>query len=131
MKLEDNYYILLIPKLRLWVPLGCTLEERANPQPVDIDIKIDFLNEPTGCQSDKLTDVVCYDTLSKKISKAVTTRSFNLIEFLAAYIFEVIASQVKQQCIVEVSVAKPNHPVLGVNAPIVFKYAKKINQNSP
>ena len=133
MQFED-FYELFIPGLRLWVSLGCGVEEKTNPQPVDIDIRINFPQEPIGCHSDRLSDVVCYKFLTELIIESVKNRSFNLIEFLAAHIFEAIVKQTKQLglegSILEIAVTKPNHPVPHVQKGIVFKYCRRLSHKS-
>jgi len=54
------------------------VEEKFNLQPVDIDIKISFLNEPIGCQSDQLSQVLCYSMVVERITEKLKNRSFNL-----------------------------------------------------
>jgi FolB domain-containing protein len=126
-----DFYELFIPGLRLWVSLGCGVEEKTNLQPVDIDIKIDFPQEPIGCHSDQLGDVVCYKTLTELVIESVKNRSFDLIEFLAAHIFEAITKQLRLEgSVVEIVVTKPNHPVPHVQKGIVFKYCRRLSQKS-
>ena len=36
--------------------LGCSAEERATPQPVDLDLAVRFAELPAACESDKLED---------------------------------------------------------------------------
>lgn len=88
-----EHYTLLIPGLHLWVSLGCSPEERFKPQLVEIDILIRFVEQPLGCQSDKLSDVCCYDTIVKELIASTKHQSFHLIEFLAARIFDLVAAQ--------------------------------------
>jgi len=126
-----HYSELSIPGLRLWISLGCSAEERATPQPVDIDIKIQFAQELLGCSTDKLSDVVCYDTLVKQVINALQNRSFHLIEFLAAFIFAAVEKQLqKAEAIVEVTVTKAHHPVPHVQKGIAFKYCRRVSQKS-
>lgn len=127
----EDYYELLIPGLRLWISLGCSVEERTNLQPVDIDIRIHFSKAPLGCHSDRIADAVCYGTLVEKVIAAIRGQSFNLIEAMAARIFETIAAQPNLGgTFVEVLVAKPNHPVPDVQKGMVFKYGRHIPQKS-
>lgn len=124
----ESVYELFVPGLRLWASLGCSREEQANPQPVDIDIRIRFPQEPAGCRSDRLQDVVCYQTLTEWIVESMKNRSFHLIEFLAAHIFKVMAMEPNLSgAVVEIAVAKPNHPVPHVQKGIVFKYCRKLS----
>lgn len=110
--------------------MGCSSEERAKSQPIDVHIKISFFNEPPGCQSDLLTHVICYKSIVKSVTNAVSGHSFNLIEFVAAYIYNTIASQPMPNGVLEVSIAKPHHPLADVHDPIVFKYARRLPQKS-
>jgi FolB domain-containing protein len=124
--LNSECFELFIPKLRLWVSLGCNEGEKDHLQPVDVDIKIEFLKEPIGCKSDQITDVHCYKTLSDKLVKAVESRSFNLIESLAAHLFEVAATFFyAEECIIEIAVEKPYHLIFHVGKGISFKYRKR------
>jgi dihydroneopterin aldolase len=126
-----HYSELSIPGLRLWISLGCSEEERATPQPVDIDIKIQFVQELLGCSTDKLSDVVCYDTLVKKVIAALQNRSFHLIEFLAASIFAAVEKQLHQiEAIIGVTVTKAHHPVPHVQKGIAFKFCGRVSQKS-
>ncbi len=126
-----DFYELLIPGLRLWVFLGCGVEEKTNPQPVDVNIRINFPQEPIGCHSDQLRDVVCYKSLTELVIESVKNRSFDLIEFLAAHVFEAITTQFGLGgSVVEVVVTKPNHPVPHVQKGIVFKYCRRLPQKS-
>ena len=122
---------LLIPSLRLWLSLGCSEAERAVPQPVDIDIRIKFMNMLPGCYSDKLEEVVCYHTLTQSVITFLQKKSFHLIEFLAARIFESVEQHLKSiDAVIEVAVTKPNHPVPHIHKGVVFKYCRRVSQKS-
>jgi FolB domain-containing protein len=126
-----NYSELFIPGLRIWISLGCSPEERATQQPIDIDIKIKFINELPGCSSDQLADVVCYHTLTEQVIGAIQNQSFHVIEFLAARIFASVEKQLHSiDAIVEIAVTKPHHPVPHVQKGIVFTYCRRVSQKS-
>ena len=126
-----NHNELIIKGLRLWVALGCSVEEKTNLQPVDIDIKIDFINELKGSQTDSIADVYCYSTLVGLVFDEINSQSFNLVEFLATKVFAVIETFLgSEEAYVEVSVSKPNHPVMHVNNGIVFRYSRRTPQKS-
>lgn len=125
----SDHFEMLIDGLRFWVSLGCSTEEKSNPQPVDIHIKFHFFNEPAGCCSDQISDVICYKTIVDSISISLQNRSFNLIESLAKHIFDTIAEQLKtQDAAIEVTIAKPHHPVMNVHRPTSFKYARRLSK---
>jgi FolB domain-containing protein len=127
----EDFYELLIPGLRLWISLGCSVEEKANPQPVDVDIKIKFSKEPLGCRSDQLADVLCYKTIVEDVLAFTKGKSFNLIEALAERIFHCISKQTNlENALVEVAITKPNHPVPHVHKGMVFRYCRRLPQKS-
>lgn len=128
-----EYSELIIPGLRLWLSLGCSPEERAVPQPVDIDVRIKFFQELPGCSSDHLHDVLCYHTLVEHVTASIQHHSCHLIEYLAKRIFTLIEdkfSSILQDALMEISVTKPNPPVPNVQRGITFKYARRVPQKS-
>lgn len=54
---------LSITHLRLWLHLGCSEEEKFLPQPVAIDIEVEFSKCPEGAFSDRPDEVICYASL--------------------------------------------------------------------
>ena len=98
---------------------------------MDIDIRIKFTNMLPGCYSDKLEEVVCYHTLIEIVIASLQKKSFHLIEFLAARIFESVEQQLKSiDAVIEVAVTKPNHPVPHIHKGVVFKYCRRVSQKS-
>lgn len=96
-----------------------------------MDIGIAFSQEPLGCRSDDLVDVFCYKMIAEKVIESVKGKSFHLIEFLAAYIFEALIKHFSLEgAILEIRVTKPHHPVAYVQKGIVFKYRRRVPQKS-
>ncbi len=117
--------------MRLWVSLGCSAEEKANPQPVDVNININFSKEPVGCRSDQLSDVCCYKIVTEQVVDSVKNKSFSLIESLALHIFEVVAEYLSSENdVIEIVISKPNHPVPLVHQPIMFRYCRRLTKRS-
>ena len=73
---------LSLNSLRIQVKLGCSAEERMNPQYVRFDIRVRFPSRPEGCLSDRLVDTVCYAELSEIVRKVSTAKEYDLIEKL-------------------------------------------------
>ncbi len=122
---------LTIPGIRLWISLGCSEAERAIPQPIDVDIQIQYLNELPGCETDQLVDVVCYHTLLLRINELMENRSFHLVERVTKVIFEGVEKHLGSiDAILEVSVTKPHHPIPNVQKGITFTYRRKLSQKS-
>jgi dihydroneopterin aldolase len=90
---------------------GVSAEERAEPQPFEVDLvlRVD-LSRPA--QTDDLADTINYATLFDEAREIVEERSFHLIEALAAAIAEaVLAAHPVDD--VEVRVRKPKAPLPG------------------
>jgi dihydroneopterin aldolase len=69
---------------RLSIRLGCSDEERAHPQDVDLDLAIRFPAPPSACETDELKDTVCYAELLDAARTHCQGREFRLLEKLAS-----------------------------------------------
>lgn len=90
---------------------GVGAEERAEPQPIEVDIVLRLdLSRPAG--TDELADTIDYASLFELARVIVEERSFHLIEALAWAIADaVLAAQPVDD--VEVRVRKPKAPLPG------------------
>jgi dihydroneopterin aldolase len=75
------------------VCIGCTAEERAAPQDVDLDVAIRFAALPRACETDQLTDTVNYSDLIKIARDLSAQREFKLVEHLAAELHAKLLAQ--------------------------------------
>lgn len=120
---------LTISDLRVWVHLGCSEQEKHHPQPVSIDIQVNFKQHPEAIYTDSLEDAFCYLKASELIQAALKERQFNLIEYLAAFVHDTIyqamieGSQLRMDLVVTVKKLSP--PVPGVHGGVSFVYAGK------
>jgi dihydroneopterin aldolase len=90
---------------------GVPAEERAEPQPFEIDLVV-RLDLTRPAETDDLADTVDYGTLFKLVRQVVEERSFHLLERLAAAIADaVLAAHPVND--VEVRVRKPKAPLPG------------------
>ena len=91
--------------------LGVTDEERATPQPVEVDlvVRID-LARPAA--TDDLADTINYASLFELTREIVEGRQFHLIEALAGAILEALLAAHPVDD-VEVRVRKPKAPLPG------------------
>jgi len=125
----SDYSELCIPGLRLWLSLGCSEEERKTLQPVDVDIKIQFMQDLPGFYSDEISEVICYHTLVKNLVASIQDQSFHLIEFATTQIFESVVNQLRGiDAVVEIVLTKMNHAVPHIHKGIAFKYARRVSQ---
>lgn len=116
-------FILKISDLRLWLHLGCSEQEKFLPQPVSIDIQIEFNTCLEGIEKDYLNGVLCYADLTAKIQKFCETKKFNLIEKVAASIHTIV-SEIAVGNKVTVTATKVKSPVEGIHGGISFTYSK-------
>ena len=90
---------------------GVTPEERAEPQPFEVDLVLRF-DLSRAAASDQLGDTVDYASVFATTRRIVEERSFQLIEALAAAIGDaVIAEHAVDD--VEVRLRKPKAPLPG------------------
>lgn len=90
---------------------GVPPEERAEPQPIEVDLVL-RLDLSRAAASDELADTVDYGAVFVLARRIVEGRSFHLLEALAAALAEgVLASFPLDE--VEVSVRKPKAPLPG------------------
>jgi dihydroneopterin aldolase len=133
--LDVDQYTLVIRALRVWISLGCTPEERAHPQPVDIDITVGFVDEPIGCRTDHLSDVLCYSKVTDALISSLQSEGYNLIEAVAQRAHSAVEVSIQEQGIkngafVDITIAKPHHPIASVHGPIIFQYRRRLLQKS-
>jgi len=90
---------------------GVTLEERMEPQPIEVDVEM-ALDLQRPAQTDELGDTVDYAAVFGQVAEIVEGQSFRLLEALAGGIAAaVLAEQPVQE--VEGRVRKPKAPLPG------------------
>ena len=102
---------LTIRGILLPIRLGCSADERLDPQPVEIDLTIRFETPPRGMVTDRLEDTVSYDALVNAIKEVASDREFSLIEHLANEIFTSLRSIVGSEHQLRVTVRKVSPPI--------------------
>ena len=71
-----------IRRMRFWGRHGVSLEERARPQEIELDVEL-VVDCASAAASDRLEDAVDYDAAYRTCERIVTQRSFALLEALA------------------------------------------------
>ena len=102
---------LTIRGVLLPIRLGCSAEERLDPQPVEIDVTVRFEAPPRGMITDCLEDTVSFDALVQTIKEVVLNREFSLIEHLANEIFTALRSVVGPDHELRITVRKVSPPI--------------------
>jgi dihydroneopterin aldolase len=90
---------------------GATLEERMEPQPIEVDVVLRAdLHAPAA--SDELADTIDYGAVFRLVAEIVEQRSFRLLEALAGAIADqILATHPVPQ--LTVRVRKPKAPLPG------------------
>lgn len=90
MLIKPKHNQIKLNNLSLNLHLGWPEEERQEKQEVSVDIILKFSTMPPGCETDDLTDTICYDHLTKTITQHCQVKSYKLIEHLAYDIYQQI-----------------------------------------
>ena len=105
---------------RLAVRLGCGAEERARPQPVDLDVSVRFAELPPACETDKLEDTICYADLIEAARARVAGHEFKLVEHLAYELLGTLRPLVPPSAELWLRVTKLHPPVEGLSGGVSF-----------
>jgi len=105
---------------RLDVRLGCSAEERAVPQAVDLDLAVRFPDLPSACETDKLEGTVCYSALIDAARASCAGREFNLVERLAHELFAALRPRIPPGGELWLRATKLYPPVDGLAGGVAF-----------
>lgn len=100
------YSRLILKNLTLLIHIGCTTQEREQPQPVVLNLIIKFSKLPLACETDELANSICYRELTEAISAFCTSKQFNLLEHLGYQLYEFIKNKLSQNVSLWLSVEK-------------------------
>ena len=106
--------LLEVQELSLQVRLGCTREERSIPQEVRLGIQIEFHERPPACETDKLSDTICYAEICNALVKTTSNKEFQTIEYLTVVCAKEISGWIdgRAKAVVRVHKVKPPVPQL-------------------
>lgn len=90
---------------------GVTLEERMEPQPLEVDVRLEA-DLAAAAASDELADTIDYASVFTRVAGIVEGQSFRLLEALAGAIADAILADTTATG-VEVRVRKPKAPLPG------------------
>lgn len=119
MPLERVESTLSLKDYGLQVHLGCTADERANPQPVKVSVDVGFRERPLGEKSDQLSDSVCYAQICEELNATTEGKEFNLVEKLAMDFLTQLRGQFPGH-LVRLSVHKLKPPIANLNGGVVY-----------
>lgn len=92
---------------------GVTLQERMEPQPIEVDLIL-WTDLEAAAASDQLSDTVDYSAAFAQVAGIVQAESFRLIEALAGAILDALLVAQPRVRAAEVRVRKPAAPLPGV-----------------
>ena len=122
----DKLFKLSVLDLRIWVHLGCSDQEKFNPQLVSLNIELYFKSLPEGAANDGLEDTVCYSDLVLNVKSFCQNRKFNLVENLTREIYKVVEESLKQHrslvSFICVTGHKISPPVPDIHGGVTFTY---------
>ena len=104
------------------VHLGCSVEERADPQAVELDVAVRFAELPRGCETDELRDTVDYCVLIEAARSLCAEREFKLIEHLAAELKARLREQLPGASELWLRVTKLHPPVKDLEGGVSFSF---------
>ena len=107
---------------RLVVPvrLGWTDAERAEPQPVAVDLEIRFAAPPAACRSDELAGTVDYGVLARCVAEVAAASEVRLVEFLGQALYDALCVRLPAGASLAVTVTK-RPPLAGVEGSASFR----------
>ena len=101
--------------------LGCLQEEQDQPQEVRVSLKFRFPTPPPACESDQLTDTVCYAEICEHIRKVGTAGKFRTVEHLGHAIYLRLGSSLPREIQWGLEVHKVHPPVDGLTGGVYFQ----------
>ncbi|QKX01643.1 FolB domain-containing protein [Wolbachia endosymbiont of Cruorifilaria tuberocauda] len=123
---------LFIQDLRLWVHLGCSLEEKLHSQLVSINVDFAFKSPPLGLITDRLEDTICYLEVVQSIKSLAQSKQFNLIEHFTYDIYVAISNLVTQKMHIISSIRVVTHkvapPVPDLHGGVTFTYCNLLQR---
>lgn len=105
------FHSLRINGLNYLINLGCTEQERMQPQSVLITIEFRFLKPPKGFFSDSLSDTLCFAEVATTLEKHFIGREYSLIEKLANDVLVIARKMSQNLAKVGIVVDKVNPPL--------------------
>jgi glycine hydroxymethyltransferase len=111
---ERHRAALGLERLRVRVRLGCSPEERTEPQDVDISARLRLPQVPQGCWTDELAHTIPLDVVAERLRALATGAEFALIDHLGARLYDELLQLCPSGTAIEIEVAKLAPPIAGL-----------------
>jgi FolB domain-containing protein len=113
---------LRLDRLRASVRLGWEDEERRAPQPITIDVTLNFPSLPSAAESDDLQGTVDYAAIAAHLTALCGVGEYRLLEKLCRVLYDAVRTLVPPEMAVEVTVTK-RPPLAGLEGGAAFTIA--------
>jgi dihydroneopterin aldolase len=123
--------MLQIPAIAGNVHLGCTPQERKKPQPVQLQIHIEFAKPPKALETDSLKDTPCYAEMTHLALLCFRQKHYATIEHLCLCCHQTLKKYLQKKKMFKKSVLsttlhKLAPPVKEIVGGSVFRIQQKI-----
>ena len=114
--------VMSLNQFQLSVQIGWPHEERKRHQLIAVDVTLGFPSPPKACQTDQITDTLCYHALTDALKAGVENRWFRLIESLGATLYQIIREFVANDTLaIDVRITK-KPAIAGLTEGVSFSY---------
>jgi glycine hydroxymethyltransferase len=115
MTLDERHRTALgLERLRVRVRLGCSPQERAEPQDVEISARLRSPLAPQACWTDELAHTIPLDVVVERLRGLATSGEFSLIEHLGARLYDGLRALSPSGTAIEIEVTKLAPPIAGL-----------------
>lgn len=121
LEVKPSFNALGVESLGLSVRLGCSREERLQPQEVRVSVEFRFPEAPLGTQTDALEDTICYAKVSRVIQQHCESREYQLVEKIAHEIYGLLRVLSGSSVEIGISVHKVRPPVENLRGGTFFR----------
>lgn len=118
MSVKMPHSFLKVNNYSLMVHLGCTAEERATPQEVQVSVRIAFAEAPPGEKTDQLGHTVCYAEICERFKEFCENKEFQLVEKLGADLLAELKKVTSNKA--ELQIYKVHPPVQGLHGGVEY-----------
>lgn len=115
---------LSVREYSIGVHLGCTAHEREKPQEVRVSLTLRFQTLPMACESDRLSDTVCYAKLCEIVRDASEQKHFETVEHLGWRIHEALKGLPSAR-VCRVVIHKVRPPIEDLRGGVRFELAEE------
>ena len=120
---EGYNSVISLNDLLLKVHIGITEGEQNIPQDVNISFKFFYKDFPAGCNSDNITDTICYNKTANIVTSYCKNNKVKLLEYLCFELHKEVRKTVPDNVVVWIKVEKCDPPIEGMTGGASFEYA--------